>query len=435
MRSSRAMRPSAYIIAKYEVIHRPDSYFFQPGDPPFYLEQRMLFCDYGRNPAHEPGAVLDAARLFPLTSFHTENPKVLRVRVDYRMNMGLDVFLKPEAYAEQALVNRWDDIRGIERIPRALSLEQALAQTLERQPTKEEIELIKARPNQAGIFRDEEEIGYVYSGLTKLSNSKEVIKTIFYAGEKPVPWEVYAFGLVNGLPGEFIGKGEKPKPRSSFNRFSPFTKGNTTWDNIHIWGGFLWGTSGNRLPSSPGAFHALHFHWRWGFVSGFPGPFDKLFIPLIQDKLGAFGNEQFQGIGNYPGWRIGGGLIDPKLSNQTIRFVIIDSQTRLTEEKVSDGNYFDLFGETPQSIFQGVDMIVGTSFEVYKEESSKIFNGSLLIAGLYFAHNAEPQEKTPLATDTQGVPLAQYKGGDVKFDSPLSIPKSFYRDADGLFLE
>src|SRR5687768_2081469 len=141
---------------------------FGDGTEKLAVIQEYLFTSYGKDPPHEPGHVLDAARLFPLLHFvylpgKLENeaitPKYLRA--DYRLHLSLDKFLDKEKNLTRA-------------------------------------------DNHAGIFRDNENLPppivtyFVVPGV----HSAHIphLEDIFAAGEKPLQFEVIGPGLTDGWP-------------------------------------------------------------------------------------------------------------------------------------------------------------------------------------------------------------------------------------------
>jgi hypothetical protein len=63
------------------------------------ITQDYQFTAYGLKPAHEPGGVLQAARLLPLVTFRCDaipspGDRISYIRIDYRMKYTLDVFTK-----------------------------------------------------------------------------------------------------------------------------------------------------------------------------------------------------------------------------------------------------------------------------------------------------------------------------------------------------
>jgi hypothetical protein len=431
----RRYAPIGYIVAKYKIIHKPESYFFKVGDEPFYFEQRVLMCDYGRNPAHEPGAVLDAARFFPLTSFLTNNPKVLRVRVDYRTEAGLDVFLRIRKFAS------FSESKSAFPQSRIIKTSELLKTILHREPTVDELAEIKGKPNQAGIFRDDEGIPDLITGGIEVFANDDLLDDLFFAGEKPVPYEIVASGLINGRPGSKIG--EDGSKKSSQPEITPLNipVDQTTWDNIHIWGGFDWKDGEKPLPSSPGAFHSFHLHWRWGYVSGYPSVKEKLKIGATGSyATSAFGDDQFKGVvvGKYPD--VGGALVDSRLKNQSIVFALTRtiSNTEYSwaaDDFPSSEIFRDLFAQNlaPRALFQGTNIIFWLSFEAIRDKNLDLFAGTLFIHGFYFAHN--PEQEIKPAKYVAGKPLFQYGGGKHHFDFPEKVLPILERDADGKFLE
>jgi hypothetical protein len=217
--------------------------------------------------------------------------------------------------------------------------------------------------NKAAIFRDNEDIGIGWPG----------IGNIFAAFEKPLQYEVATWGLVE-VPTYFY------KDR--------------TWDNIHVWPAVR-GT-GNNAISTPGAFHALHCHWRWGAVSGkTPGRVTKRLLPSA-------GEPQFKGLG----WTdsAGGPMIDPRIPKQNLRFAVTRNDPEWAAEKnpsEDDFTYMFQGKHNVQDISKGDDLVVWFSFEVYRdaEKLNQPWDGTLFINGLYFGHN---QETPPLAVTAGG---------------------------------
>jgi hypothetical protein len=323
-----------------------------------YLEitQTFLFTTYDLNPAHEPFAVLQAARIFPLVHFKFSNDndieieKVIKtIRIDYRLHNCLDFFIDP-------LAKRMDPL---------------LANLF---PTE-----MPGSPNMAGIFRDYEDPSLFANLLWALWGTVEGVhpgrrmteEALFYAGEKPMQFEICSFGLMNGRP---FGD-----------------KGFVTWDNIHQWGGYK---NYKKLPSTPGAFHAAHLHWRWGLSTQEQ---QKFYMQVPSAGEHQFGR----------GWDsvMGGPLLDPKIPLQTIRFAVTKSNSddddynsadpRNANKAPSEKKYSDLFyteGNEQSGlsdIMEGEDLVTWLSFDVKRTHFHDPFEGTVFIHGLYFAHNLE----------------------------------------------
>jgi hypothetical protein len=163
------------------------------------IRQEYLFGDYGKHPAHEPGAVLDATRLFPLLRFSfpavkdSSKPSPKYFRADYRLDINLDNI----------------DISKV-----------LLLKTPSNVPD--------TTNNKAAIFRDME---------STPSLPPTHVRELFAALEKPLAYEIASHGLVEGSPPPGISKLD-------------------TWDNLHIWPAKRGGAS--SPISTPGAFHAVH---------------------------------------------------------------------------------------------------------------------------------------------------------------------------------
>ena len=76
---------------------------------PLVVEQEYLFTDYGKDPPHEPGAVVNAARIYPLLTFRYPRtaPGATAfnyIRVDYRLAISLEEFFASVLPARNAAV-------------------------------------------------------------------------------------------------------------------------------------------------------------------------------------------------------------------------------------------------------------------------------------------------------------------------------------------
>ncbi|MBJ6128507.1 hypothetical protein [Microvirga splendida] len=140
--------------------------------------QRYFFTSYGATPSHEPSGNVPAARFYPILDFEVVFPdlideiyKVAEVRVDFRIESGLDSFTQNK--------------------PSGLAMAMAEGRFVTHKSTG------TVGDNQAGLFRDSDSPG----GLS--------VSGIFARAEKPLLWEVIAQGIRDGKPGD--------------------------WDNIHQW--------------------------------------------------------------------------------------------------------------------------------------------------------------------------------------------------------
>lgn len=310
------------------------------------ITQTYQFCDYGSDPAHEPGGVLPAARLLPLVTARCEqigdgSPDVRYLRIDYRMNYALEAFSP-------------DPPRPGPNSPRAAGT-----------------------PNQAGIFRDSEGApallgvpgpGQIPPGAPVIPVLPPTIAQQFAAGEKPLQYEVVGRGLEYGAA------------------YSP-SGAPWSWDNIHQWpaaGNPPW-PAAQQLPDTPGAFDACHTHWRWGAVAADPSGW------AAKAGILAGAGPQFQGY-NY-GWSTarGGPLVDHRVHNQSITFAIARDRAD-ADADVSTENFADLFSGSPQDIRAGDELIQWFSIELFRRPDDMLgpWEGTVFIHGLYFAHSLEP---------------------------------------------
>jgi hypothetical protein len=317
-----------------------------PNECDITVTERFLFATYGKNPAHEPGGVLDATRLFPLLEFsfpavdpkNVSQPYPKYFRADYRLDIDIDNV----------------DEAGV------------VARSLAGSTTE----------NKAAIFRDEESAPSKFqtaaAGVLSLGVSAVNAEPLFAAIEKPLQYEVASYGLVKGSPPAGIDDSK-------------------TWDNAHIWPA----KKGSYIDpiSTPGAFHAVHCHWRWGAVSGDPQARGSL-IP-------AAGAPQFQGVG----WSAsaGGALVDSKIPTQNLQFAIskADEPAWAAANNPSKQDFKTLFTDArtdPDEVKNGGDLVLWLSFEVFRQDT-KPWQGTLFVNGLYFAHN---KDNTPLLVRLAG---------------------------------
>jgi hypothetical protein len=315
-------KPVAGIECRFETAEA----VFGKGTEKLKVTQQYLFTAYGKDPPHEPGHVLDAARLFPRLCFDylpgkseekAKTPKYLRV--DYRIHLSVDKFL--------------DQKKNLTRVD-----------------------------NQAGIFRDNEHLpGAVFDFASPILFRGPHLEEVFAAAEKPLQYEVIGPGLI-------YGQSEDPNNHKEI-----------TWDNIHWWASQEKG----ELPSTPGAFHAAHIHWRWAAVSGEPGVLEKKILP---------GGEQFKGL-NWTKNR-GGPLLDPRIPVQSIRFAIAKDSPKRTAQANPSNKIFDqiFVGEDPAEVDKGTDLVLWISIDIFRDNRmlKKPWEGALFVHGLYFAHDPEP---------------------------------------------
>jgi hypothetical protein len=317
---------------------------FGSGSELLRVTQEYLFTTYGLDPPHEPGAVLNAARMFPLFKFTItgDSGSVSRpatyLRVDYRFNLTLDAFRFGFGIAQQFM-------------------------------------FADRTHNQAGIFRDNEDTPFPLQLTWSTSRATlgfrlADISDVFAAAEKPLQYEICTLGLQHG-DSNYAGKP-------------------ATWDNIHQWPAPYPG----GLPSTPGAFHSAHLHWRWGAVAGNPPDLTRGFI------VPAAGQGQFKGLG----WTStkGGPLLDRRAPDQNYRFAITKNfNSDLSNEILSAPKFEDLFiaqrGTVPDSFDKdGNDLVIWLSIEVFRDRRklAQPWEGALFVHGMYFAHNPEPGVST-----------------------------------------
>jgi hypothetical protein len=236
-------------------------------------------------------------------------------------------------------------------------------------------------PNQAGIFADA-----TYPLVT--------IGTIFFLAEKPLKKEVMGYGYI---------RGRALREEAEAKKF-PYK---LCWDNIH-----QWGASREGLPTTPGAAHAAHCHWRWTPTAASGSFFMRL--------VGAEPQEYFGGL--FPG----GPLIDSEVSNQTLRFAITAGLhtaafKRLYEKQKDPFDELSAWG--PLDVEDGATLATWFVIEASSDlQLGKKWRGGLFKHGVYFAHGVEDVGTHRVAAGLQG-PLYKPEGSVTEWKRPQRYPQ------------
>jgi hypothetical protein len=214
----------------------------------------------------------------------------------------------------------------------------------------------------------------------------------FDAAEKPVLYEVVGNYVENG---EVTG----------------------TWDNLHWWGT-------EKIPSSPGAFHAVHSHYRWTQLNAYPTADEAKILDLTNAFLGTkrplhYGTPQLRSlVKRFAASGLSGPLIDPAIPNQTISCAVALNGGTVDEKLKKSEEPFGNLRAKPEEIARistfgnsGKDIVYWLSCKAARTEKD-IFRGTLLVNGFYFAHDEEkpfslfrPAEPANLFGATEGVAL------------------------------
>jgi hypothetical protein len=322
-----------------------EGFFEEEPEQVLTITQTFVFTSYGKDPTHEPSGAVEAARFYPLLQFTFSHPRrligPLYFRADYQLQLSIGLGLG------QVVAPIFESIGRGEARPQFSDL-----------PMKDEgVGGGSWNPgiNQAGIFADRD-------------NPFINIGTIFFLAEKPLQREVRGYGYVHGVP--LRGHARNPNQ--------------ICWDNIH-----QWGASTKALPTTPGAAHAAHCHWRWT-------PVAVAGSPIMQD-LGAISPRSYFGGSGVAG----APLIDKAVKNQTLRFAITaPANTRNFEKKYEDKENNDPFLQlpkgqdgkeiTPENVEKGAILTTWFAIEAFSERALKQnWGGWLFTHGLYFAHGIE----------------------------------------------
>ncbi|MEQ1821572.1 MAG: hypothetical protein ABL949_03595 [Fimbriimonadaceae bacterium] len=370
------------------------------------IEVTFGFGPYSSEPGHEPGGVLNAARLIPLVSFRTNSEEIQSVRIDVTMDLAMTTPHSGMPLDETqclALASR-DFERLYDGTPRAIS---GVLGELLPVPVRQEDAFIAARVPFVDI-------------------------------EKPLTYELLTRGLYHG------------KPNFSARKTAPFNASDTnflTWDTVHFWPGrkqsvYLLGLKVGEyfipeLPSAPGAFYALHCHWRWSYGLQYPDSGDIRMAKLLGISK-ELGGKQFKGERTFaPDGKpkeVGGALLDPNILDQTITIAILKTKAnwRLQSDQVNF-SFEDWFGQSNEiptkldKIDDGHALTWIMSFNAHRtfqpgdSGASSDFGGSTFIHGTYFAHNFH-EPLTPSGVLTKGAGHADAPNAIFRFPLGEHLP-------------
>ena len=343
------------------------------------VEVLFQFGPYSNSPSHEPSGILNASRLTPAISFSTNSPALKRLRADVRCDLRIDSLSNESEY------DGYSSLAGIfsdDDLP--LSLSAAIRAG----------KVVLDRPNSLA----------------------EVAATApFLAAEKPLLYEVCSVGndINRTSIVSDVGAASELKAVATYNPSVSYSSKTTqlVWDNLHLWPGKLLGKDFiPMLPSTPGAFYALHTHWRWSaFVSDYYYAFNNgaflhflLAMPpynitpqlkyhfFMRHYFGAILPGVDKGQWHYENVNIGGTLIDPNLSDQTIAFAVVRTRNSyLASEEIFDftKHFLSRKAEKPDAIEQGAELSFWMSFAPERKFPHDDFGGTLFANGMYFAHS------------------------------------------------
>ena len=215
----------------------------------------------------------------------------------------------------------------------------------------------------------------------------------FDAAEKPVLWE---------MVGRYVKAGEVTD----------------TWDNMHWWGT-------EKIPSAPGAFFAVHSHFRWTQINTYPTPEEAELLGMVNAVLGGstlhLGAPQLRSlVKKFAENQLSGPLIDPDIPNQTVLFAIALSggeldRALLDRTPQESTRPFDEVTLKPQPIAwvssqgnKGANIVYWVSCKAQRS-GEEVFKGTLLVNGFYFAHDEEKPfslfRRSNMFAPTEGVDL------------------------------
>lgn len=236
-------------------------------------------------------------------------------------------------------------------------------------------------PDLRAFLKEVHPLGITAGVLKKLWDLLPAGKTLSALGfagvEKPVLFEVI---------GQFVDKGLVDE----------------TWDNLHWWGT-------QSIPSAPGAFFAIHSHYRWSQLNTYPSEIEAEFqqflnlvigthtpLHLREDRLRSM-------VKTFAGQQLSGPLIDPKIPKQTVCFAIAEDGSTLDEElktttipfehlKGAKGIKLKEIAKVGTLTNEGANIVCWFSAKAERESGkapTDAFRGTLFVNGFYFAHDKE----------------------------------------------
>lgn len=227
--------PRLKAVAKYEL---PNLVY--ETDQKFEAELAFLFTAYGKDPSHEPGGIVSAARLYPTFTFTIPDVTHRTQKRSYRSATAVQVLFR---------INLRLDDRGT--------------------------------GNQCGVFTDLEDIGALGGLESAGATGGKPGSFTFLKAEKPVAFDIVGRGVHHGA---MAGWGGTIQGWDNIHQYShPATPGGKREDGL------------GDQPLTPGLPYGAHTHWRWGATAatgavGVPG--GKQFggpqgpgTPLIDDRI------------------------------------------------------------------------------------------------------------------------------------------------------
>jgi hypothetical protein len=236
--------------------------------------------------------------------------------------------------------------------------------------------------SQAGVFGDNDN----FDLTSAVRTANEPDNELFDIAEKPLIYEVIVTGIKSGSKGEV--------------------------DNIHYWPASV------NTPSAPGAFHAVHCHWRW-----LPSAADPTFF---QKMPGA----PFSGGGIQYGFNPGQPLIDTSNREQNLTLAVTNN-TRWPSEIEYNNLPYDyltiLKKQTPVTIRSGAPLILWFSYEFYRNFKVYPYNepwsGRAFVNGIFFTHDPQPS----ILTSPSTLPSSFTQRPFYKPYEPNSLPREWER--------
>lgn len=214
----------------------------------------------------------------------------------------------------------------------------------------------------------------------------------------PLPPVLFPLGDLQKLVGKVMSivgfdGAEKPVLYELVGRYVVKGQVTDTWDNMHWWGT-------EEIPSAPGAFHAVHSHFRWTQLNTYPTPEETQVLEGVNALLGGaplhLGTPQLRSmVKKFAENQLSGPLIDPTIPDQTILFAIARSGGELDKALKESKEPFDTITVKPKLIAEvselgnsGADIVYWVSCEA-RRAGEEVFRGTLLVNGFYFAHDEE----------------------------------------------
>lgn len=263
--------PRLKAVAKYEL-----KGLVYETDQKLELELAFLFTAYNKDPSHEPGAVIPAARVYPTLTFNVVGISHKKKKPSYRHCNALQALFRINI--------------NLEEHPKG--------------------------GDQIGLFTDIDDLGPLNQAVTAHGSGGGAGSFFFTRAEKPLVYEVVGKGVIDGGHGDWdnIHQWSHPTPKSNYEALQEAVAKDKTPPTAEEW----MKKALEMQPPTPGLPYGGHIHWRWA-------------RDAVAGVTGLPGGKQYGGPQG-----AGTPLIDDRINNQTIEFAIVDGDGWFDSSREAD---------------------------------------------------------------------------------------------------